>query len=312
MTEIDQRQDTSLAESSEFSWDSLPEVAKERWEEMVAYSSTIENQLARAKSSRAQAEIERQRIAKEVLDATKEACLAVITDATKTLDKIRSKSGEADQAQIEANHQLEEAKTIRAEAETHREAVTARAEQQADEMLQRARTAAEAEAARLQKQVSFEAQRMLAQAEALRGAAREELEAQRIYAEAAMLKADAHGELDKLRAHLDVPEPLIGSPGIGSNENGVAGPGRIRDMFNRWDVATEAAPPEETTQITENDAGPIQSDTTAMSSKITTAEPAASQESAAASEPANGASPGPTDSEEPQKTRPKDRRIKAA
>jgi len=65
----------------DFSWDALPEVAKERWEEMVAYSSTVENQLSKAKASRAQAETERQRIASEPLKATKEACRAVVADS---------------------------------------------------------------------------------------------------------------------------------------------------------------------------------------------------------------------------------------
>ncbi len=66
----------------DFSWDALPEVAKERWEEIVAYSSTVENQLSKAKASRAQAETERQRIASETLKATKDACRAVVADST--------------------------------------------------------------------------------------------------------------------------------------------------------------------------------------------------------------------------------------
>ncbi len=72
---------TLSVETSEFSWDDLPEVAKESWEQLVAYSSTIEIQLAKTKASREKADVERQRIAKEVLAATKEACQEVVVDA---------------------------------------------------------------------------------------------------------------------------------------------------------------------------------------------------------------------------------------
>jgi len=57
----------------DFSCDALPEVAKERRYEMVAYNSTVENQLSKAKARGAQAETERQHIAGETLKATKEA-----------------------------------------------------------------------------------------------------------------------------------------------------------------------------------------------------------------------------------------------
>ena len=103
---------------------------------------------------------------------------------------------------------MTEAKSIRAEADAYRETVLARAEQQSVELLQRARSDAEAECGKLKQQVSIEAQRMMAHAEALRAAARDELEAQRIYAEAAMLKADAHEALAQLKGNLDLPWAL--------------------------------------------------------------------------------------------------------
>ena len=191
-----------------FSWESLPELAKERWEQAIAYSSAIENQLAKAKASRTQAEVERQRIANEILSATKEVCQAVVADATNTLDKIKTKIEEAERKLEDAKQELTEAKSIRAEADAYRETVLARAEQQAEELLQRARSDAEDECGKLKQQVSIEAQRMLAHAEAMRAAAREELEAQTIYAEAAMLKADAHEALAHLKGKLDLPRAL--------------------------------------------------------------------------------------------------------
>ena len=240
MTEIERSLGTPQVETSEFSWDALPDVAKERWEQMVAYSTTIENQLDKAKSSRAQAEVERQRIAKEILSATKEACQEVIANSRKTLEKIKSQTEEAGLKLEDAKRQLAEAETIRSEADAYREAVLARANLQAEEVAQLARSAADSECTKLKKRVSLEARHMLTQAEAMRAAAREELEAQRIYAEAAMLKADAHQTLDQLQAQLELPEPI-------SNANGSGG-----EISNPWeqraengDRAAQAAPAEE-------------------------------------------------------------------
>ena len=58
MTETNQGPESSEALPSDFSWEALPELAKDRWEQMVAYSSAVENQLVNAKASRSQAEVE--------------------------------------------------------------------------------------------------------------------------------------------------------------------------------------------------------------------------------------------------------------
>ena len=213
MPETNQGQKPSEPLSTDFSWETLPELAKDRWEQMVAYSSTIENQLANAKASRTQAEGERQRIAKEILSATKEACQEIVADAKRDLDRSSSKTEEAERQQQEAKLQLDEAKTIRSEAESYRDAVLARAEQQAEELKQRAQAAAEAAGNKLKQQVAFEAQSMLAQAEVMRAAAEEELEAQRIYAEAAMLIAEAHEALEQIKTQFLLPEhPRVTHP----------------------------------------------------------------------------------------------------
>ena len=170
---------------------------------MVAYSSTIENQLSKAKASRAQAETERQRITSETLKATKEACRAVVADSKRAITKLKAQVAEADENFAEPRRQLEQALSIRNEADVYKENAVASAEKQAKELLQAATHAAEVECARLKKQASLEAHQLLAQAEAMRGAAQEELEAQKIYAEAAMLKADAHDALGELQARLE-------------------------------------------------------------------------------------------------------------
>ena len=222
----DQSSDQSI---EDFSWDALPEVAKERWEEMVAYSSTVENQLSKAKASRAQAETERQRIASETLKATKDACRAVVADSKRAITKLKNQATESEANYAESRRQLDQALSIRNEADTYRESALASAEKQAQEIFRTATHAAEVDCARLKKQASLEAYQLLAQAEAMRTAAQEELEAQKIYTEAAILKADAHEALGQLQARLDDTEDpledvilagaLEGSPGNGLAAN---------------------------------------------------------------------------------------------
>ena len=214
--------DISEAESLEFTWDSLPEVVKERWERAIDYSTTTEAQMAKARASREQAEVERQRIAKQILASTNEVAQSVVSNAKKTLEEIKVKNEKAELEREEAQRLLTEAKTIRTEAHAYRDGVLARADQEAEDILQRSRSAAEAEQAKLARHVSFEAQRILAQAEAMRAAAREELEAQRIYTEAAMLKADAHESLDQLMAQLQVTESVYYGDDQSQRPEGVA------------------------------------------------------------------------------------------
>ena len=105
--------DTPLA----LSWDTLPDMAKNRWEEAVAFDVTVENQLAKAKADRSVAESERQRIAKEILDATKEVCKDIITDGQKALNRAKKMEAEAAIAHSSSQDELEHARAIRAEAE---------------------------------------------------------------------------------------------------------------------------------------------------------------------------------------------------
>ena len=77
------------------SWDTLPDLAKNRWEEAVAFDMTVENQLAKAKAGRSMAETERQRIAREILDATKDVCKEIITNGQTALTRAKKMEAEA-------------------------------------------------------------------------------------------------------------------------------------------------------------------------------------------------------------------------
>ena len=305
MTDNNQEPEFSEALTADFSWEALPELAKDRWEQMVAYSSAIENQLSNAKASRSQAEAERQRIANEILSATKEACQEIIADAKRALDKINSKTEEAEQKHRDAKVHLDEANAIRTEAESYKEAVLAHAEQQAEELMQRAQVAAESAGTKLKQQVTFEAQRMLAQAEAMRAAAAEELEAQRIYAEAAMLKADAHQALGQLKTKFAVSE----DPGGGVSDGQGAS----------WGVGTDPRQIAPTENLTAHEALVLDATQQPNGTESFTTE--THQSVPEGSSPESDASePRPQESEEadsnqndgPQRARAKDRRVRAA
>ena len=96
MTENNLEPESSEDLSVDFSWDTLPELAKDCWEQMVAYSFAVEHQLANAKASRSHAEAERQRIVKEILSATNDACQEIVVYAKRTLAKINRKIEEAE------------------------------------------------------------------------------------------------------------------------------------------------------------------------------------------------------------------------
>ena len=213
------------------------------WEQMVAYSSAVEHQLATATASRSQAEAERQHIAKEILSATKEACREILANAKQALERIKAQSDEAEQQQQEAKLQLEEATSLRAEADSYKKVVLTRADKQAEELLERAKVDAAAASTKLKQQVDFEAQRMLAQAEAMRAAAAEELAAQKIYTEAAMLKAEAHqawGQLKTASPAVDQTQNLE-LAGQKANQETVNGSQQVKETENSSNHKTASA-----------------------------------------------------------------------
>ena len=188
-----------------FSWETLPELAKNRWEEAVAFDVTMENRLVRAKASRSLAERERQRIAGEILEATKEVCEEIIAEGQRARDRARQLESQAVQKYKESQGELEQAQALRVESEGYREKIMAEVEREANEALNRARATAEQECLKLKDSACLEARRMMDQAEVMRAAAEEELETQRIYTEAARLKAESQEVLALIRSKRSEP-----------------------------------------------------------------------------------------------------------
>jgi len=133
--------------------------------------SPIEEQLALAKASRSQAETARQKIANEILDATKEVCQKLIADGEQTLQRAKKLEAEAQQKQREAQAELEKARSIRADAQSYVDKVKSEAQKKAQEKLEQAQvTKAEADAYRdkVMAEVQQQAQEQLDHAQNIR------------------------------------------------------------------------------------------------------------------------------------------------
>ena len=210
MAKVNNRQDREMMESMTLSWEALPELAKDRWEQAVGYDLAVETQLTKAKSTRSEAELERQRVANEILEATREVCKSIISDSKRSLEKARRAESEAENKLLESQHDRDQSQALKIEAESFYE----NARQRAEELVSQSRAAAERESMEIKQQTTLEAQRMLAHVEAIRSAAKEELEAQRIYVETARLKLEARGILAQLQEELAGPQ---GTQGDGAN-----------------------------------------------------------------------------------------------
>ena len=210
---------------------------------------SVDEQLALSQASRVQAEAERQRVAKGIVDATKQACQDLIAVGEKVLNKAKRLEVEAEHKYKAAGAMTEKANTVRAEADaysqkvkgeadafradagSHAERTVAEARQQAKEISLFARAAAQREGTELKQQAAFEAKQMLSQAQVIRKAAQEELEAHRIYVEAARLNAESHEVLvrartglvgppqDQSREGLPLLKPAKGRQGVDQSED---------------------------------------------------------------------------------------------
>ena len=130
----EQQQRDSAADTGTFDWETLPDLAKDRWEEAVAYDMTVETQLANAQSNRSQAEVERQRVAGEILEATREVCHEIASDARKALDVAKHMEIDATRKHLEAEAALKNAESTLKEAGANAEMMVSHARQEAEEI----------------------------------------------------------------------------------------------------------------------------------------------------------------------------------
>ncbi len=127
--------------------------------------------MAQAKSSRTQAENARQKIANEILEATKEVCQKLIADGEQTLERAKKLEAEAVRKDQEAHEEREKGQVYRKEAEAYAERVKAETQKKAQEKLDNAqsvRSEADAYRERVMGEVQQEAQEQLNLAQSVR------------------------------------------------------------------------------------------------------------------------------------------------
>lgn len=132
---------------------------------------SIEDQLALAKASRNQAESARQKIANEILTATKEVCQKLISEGELTLEKAKKLEAKAEQKHREAQCDLQQAETTRSEAVTSAEKVASEAQQLAQYAAEQAKSVqvdADAQAEKVKSDAQRVAQAAAEQAQSVR------------------------------------------------------------------------------------------------------------------------------------------------
>ncbi len=190
------------------------------WQQAASSDSAIEDELDAARASRTEAEAARQRIADDILVATKEVCQRLLADGERAIEKARFLESEAEAMRSEAEKSLEQGRTARAEAAAYKDKVTGEAHQEAQAIKDLARVEADRECGELRQKASEEAQKLIAQAEMMRTATREELEAQKIYTEAARLKAESNDVLLRAKGEMEAARGDVSELGVVRGTNG--------------------------------------------------------------------------------------------
>ena len=152
--------------------------------------ASIEEQLSQAKASRNQAETARQKIANEILEATKEVCQKLISDGEQTLGRAKRMEAEADRRQEQTRIEHERARANREESEAFAEKTKADSQKKAQDKLDQAqntRNESDAYRERVMAEVQREAQDQLNQAQNVRNEAD-------VYRERVMSEAKDQGQ----------------------------------------------------------------------------------------------------------------------
>ncbi len=152
--------------------------------------ASIEEQLSQAKASRNQAETARQKIANEILEATKEVCQKLISDGEQTLGRAKRLEAEAERSQEQVRIEHERARANREETEAFAEKTKADSQKKAQDKLDQAqniRNESDAYRERVMAEVQREAQDQLNQAQNVRNEAD-------VYRERVMSEAKDQGQ----------------------------------------------------------------------------------------------------------------------
>ena len=181
------------------------------WRQVMVYKALAGPDLSEAKARRAQAEDAREKAEQDTADAARRLWERLKQEADKKLNEAEELKGEAASILRQAEEERSRARDATRQAEASRQTVLAEAKREAQELLDRARLAAQQESTDLRRQALKEIRAIMGRIETMRSATDEELETQRIFSNVTKLKAMAASRLT---------EPLLGDgAGLGAVES---------------------------------------------------------------------------------------------
>ena len=114
------------------------EVSRERvenlWRQVMTNRSSARADLAAARAARAKAEMEKQRVSNETMEATQRACDDIIAEAEQQVTKAKEATASAAAMMAAAQEELKKAEAVRAEADAQSQKVQTEAESYAEKV----------------------------------------------------------------------------------------------------------------------------------------------------------------------------------
>ena len=159
------------------------------WRQIMVYKAFSDSELSEARSRRIDAEADREKAEQEASSATKLLYEGMRSEANHELDEAKVLKAEAARVLQKAESERGRAKDALKEAEQARDRIMVEAQRRAQDMVDDARKVAQQESTALRHQALKEIKAILARAESFRAATDEELETQRILSDIARIKA---------------------------------------------------------------------------------------------------------------------------
>lgn len=200
-------------EALTFSWETLPDLARDRWEEAVAYDIAVEGRLANGRSDLSRVNAERESVTLETMEATREVCHEITANIRKALDSAKQMEFDAARKQLNAEAAFKKAESALEEAYGIAEMTVSDTWEQADEILARAQVAAEKESGQIIDQTKVQARKMLVQVKGIKAAAKKEGETFWLRTQVSRLEADCLEMLANAIGWVNQPQESLSEGG---------------------------------------------------------------------------------------------------
>ena len=156
-------------------------------------------ELSMARANRSEAESMRQRVGSDIVEATRDLCQKLVTEAEEAAENARRLEVAATTMFADAQSQRDQATQTVSEADQYQTKAMSTAERETQDYRDKAMAATKSKCRDMIKKAQAEADRLMSQAELVREAVQEELEAQRVYTEAARMLAQSNETLAEFR-----------------------------------------------------------------------------------------------------------------